>query len=265
MFSSGSRHNVGSDALIRVAQAANLQWTTMRDISCYVAVDHALQVTYLRPKSAMNDSGKPVRKALQHFRATAAECLVVHDDLERAVGKVSVKAGGGAAGHNGIRSITQCLGTESFPRLRVGIGRPADRSQVANFVLESFTPDESEVLRTTLAPPHDVPPLLKSHSPSSRVLLSQSARKFSFEILKFTLRSFVEVLRLIQLHVSHSDAPCSHQPVASCLARGNRLFTPLTCLWITARLLICRCCQICRHCRCSSPREHQQVPDICTR
>lgn len=165
MYSSGSRHNVGSDALIRVAQAANLQWTTMRDISCYVAVDHALQVTYLRPKSAMNDSGKPVRKALQHFRATAAECLVVHDDLERAVGKVSVKAGGGAAGHNGIRSITQCLGTESFPRLRVGIGRPADRSQVANFVLESFTPDESEVLRTT---------------------------------------SFVEVLRLIQLHASGS-------------------------------------------------------------
>jgi PTH1 family peptidyl-tRNA hydrolase len=149
LFWLGTRHNVGADALVHIVQLANLQWTTMRDISCYVAVDNALQITYLRPKCAMNDSGKPVRKALQHFRAAAADCLVVHDDLERAVGKVSVKSGGGAAGHNGIRSITQCLSTESFPRVRVGIGRPADRSQVASFVLESFPYDETELLRTT--------------------------------------------------------------------------------------------------------------------
>jgi len=121
---------------------------TMRDISCYVAVDPSLQITYLRPKCAMNESGKPVRKALQHFRAAAADCLVVHDDLERVAGKVSVKSGGGAAGHNGIRSITQCLATEHFPRLRVGIGRPADRSQVAAYVLQPFAPEEEEELRT---------------------------------------------------------------------------------------------------------------------
>ena len=112
-------------------------------------VDDALQITYLRPKCAMNNSGKPVREALQHFRAAAADCLVVHDDLERAVGKVSAKHGGGAAGHNGIRSLAQCLATDSFPRVRVGIGRPADRSQVASFVLESFAADEAETLRTT--------------------------------------------------------------------------------------------------------------------
>ena len=88
-------------------------------------------------------------KALQHFRAAPADCLVVHDDLERVAGKVSVKSGGGAAGHNGIRSVSQCLGTEHFPRVRVGIGRPADRSQVASFVLEAFTPEESQALRTT--------------------------------------------------------------------------------------------------------------------
>ena len=125
-----------------------LQWMTMRDISCYVTVDPSLQITYLRPKCAMNESGKPVRKALQHFRAAAADCLVVHDDLERVAGKVSVKSGGGAAGHNGIRSITQCLATEHFPRVRVGIGRPADRSQVAAYVLQPFAPEEEEELRT---------------------------------------------------------------------------------------------------------------------
>jgi PTH1 family peptidyl-tRNA hydrolase len=96
----------------------------------------------------MNDSGKPIRKALQLFRAVPADFLIVHDDLERAVGKVSVKSGGGAAGHNGVRSIAQCLSTESFPRVRVGIGRPADRSQVASYVLESFTSEESELLQT---------------------------------------------------------------------------------------------------------------------
>ncbi len=145
----GTRHNVGADVLIHIVQASHLQWATMRDISCYVAVDASLQITYLRPKCAMNDSGKPVRKALQHFRAAPADCLVVHDDLERVAGKVSVKSGGGAAGHNGIRSVSQCLGTEHFPRVRVGIGRPADRSQVASFVLEAFTPEESQALRTT--------------------------------------------------------------------------------------------------------------------
>jgi PTH1 family peptidyl-tRNA hydrolase len=102
----------------------------------------------------MNNSGKPVRAALQYFRASPADCLVVHDDLERAVGKVSVKGGGGAAGHNGLRSLTQCLSTDCFPRARVGIGRPADRGQVATYVLEPFTPDEAEALRTTCAHQH---------------------------------------------------------------------------------------------------------------
>jgi PTH1 family peptidyl-tRNA hydrolase len=149
MCTPGTRHNVGADALLHIVQASNLQWTFIRNISVYVAVDDALQITYLRPKCAMNNSGKPARAALQHFRASAADCLVVHDDLERAIGKVSFKSGGGAAGHNGLRSLMQYLSTDGFPRARIGIGRPADRSQVATYVLESFTPDEADALRAT--------------------------------------------------------------------------------------------------------------------
>jgi PTH1 family peptidyl-tRNA hydrolase len=104
-----------------------------------------------KPKGFMNDSGKFVKRLMQHH-GNLSQLLVVHDDLERKLGKVTIKMGGSANGHNGIRSIISELKESDFKRVRVGIGRPANNEEVANYVLEKFTDDELEVIRTTVHP-----------------------------------------------------------------------------------------------------------------
>lgn len=164
----------------------------------------------------------------------------------------------------GRRTFLACAlasaGLQIAPKLQTLYWSPSLRTSLRCYEQRWPPPTPPLPLR-----PHDLPPSLKCNPLVPRLAASILTEKFFLQSLSFTLRSFVEVLRLIQLHVSHSDTPRSHQPVASCLVRGNRLFTPFTCLWIPAHFHICRYCQICRHCRCYSPREHQQVPNVCTR
>lgn len=103
-------------------------------------------VAFLKPKGFMNLSGVPVAKAMKHYRIPISRLLVIHDDLDRKLGKVSVKNGGSSGGHNGLKSIIQCLGSSDFARIRVGIDRPDDRSQVSSYVLSSFTNQEFQTI-----------------------------------------------------------------------------------------------------------------------
>ncbi len=98
------------------------------------------RVLVLKPMTFMNLSGHCVRAAMSFFKIDPANLLVVHDELDLPFGEYRLKQGGGAAGHNGVSSIIEQLGTDGFARLRFGIGRaPADFvGSVADFVLESF-------------------------------------------------------------------------------------------------------------------------------
>lgn len=95
----------------------------------------------LKPQTFMNLSGQSVQKALAFFKIKLARLIVVHDELDLAFGTVRVKVGGGAAGHNGIKSIAQCCGGPDFVRIRVGIGRPRSATG-ANYVLSDFSREE---------------------------------------------------------------------------------------------------------------------------
>ena len=99
-------------------------------------------VTLLKPLTYMNDSGRSVQAALAFFKAPPAELLVVHDELDLPFGELRLKNGGGDAGHRGLKSITQALGTSDYPRLRLGIGKPARgfQGRGADFVLDGFRP-----------------------------------------------------------------------------------------------------------------------------
>jgi len=94
-----------------------------------------VELTLAKPLSFMNLSGNPVKGLLKKTGLSASELLVVHDDMDLPAGTLKLKFGGGHGGHNGLRSISQSVGTE-FARLRIGIGRPPGRMDPSNFVLQ---------------------------------------------------------------------------------------------------------------------------------
>jgi len=101
------------------------------------------RVALLKPQTYMNESGKSVGAAVRFFKLPAEQLLVVHDEVDLDVGRLQVRQGGGLAGHNGLRSLAQHLGTPEFMRLRVGVGRPerGDPRPVADWVLTPFPPE----------------------------------------------------------------------------------------------------------------------------
>jgi PTH1 family peptidyl-tRNA hydrolase len=102
------------------------------------------RVALLKPETYMNESGRSLGAAARFFKAEPEALLVVHDDVDLEPGRLQARAGGGLAGHNGLRSIAQALGTQEFLRLRIGVGRPGrgDRRSVSDYVLSGFEPDE---------------------------------------------------------------------------------------------------------------------------
>jgi peptidyl-tRNA hydrolase, PTH1 family len=97
-------------------------------------------VALLKPQTFMNESGRSVGAALRFFKVPPQQLLVLHDEVDLDPGRLQVRLGGGLAGHNGLRSIAQHLGTQEFSRLRIGVGRPerGDPRPVADFVLSPF-------------------------------------------------------------------------------------------------------------------------------
>jgi len=100
------------------------------------------RLALLKPETYMNESGRSVGAAARFFKVPADRILLVHDDVDLAEGRLQARLGGGLAGHNGLRSIAQALGTNDFLRLRIGVGRPerGDPRPVADYVLSPFDP-----------------------------------------------------------------------------------------------------------------------------
>jgi PTH1 family peptidyl-tRNA hydrolase len=102
------------------------------------------RLALLKPETYMNESGRSIAAAAGFFKVPIENVLVVHDEVDLELGRLQARAGGGLAGHNGLRSIAQMMGGPDFLRLRVGVGRPGrgDPREVADFVLSPFEPHE---------------------------------------------------------------------------------------------------------------------------
>lgn len=134
----GSRHNVGGDAL-RLVVARRGQKLTLerrqRAQSVTISTDRG-PVTLAVPTTFMNDSGAALPSLLRRTSIDdLSRLVIVHDELDLEPGRLQLKFGGGLAGHNGLRSIAQTLGTNDFARLRIGIGKPPRKEQGADYVL----------------------------------------------------------------------------------------------------------------------------------
>lgn len=134
-----NRHNIGFMAVDRIAADHGFgPWR--RAFHGLVAEGRlgAEKVLLLKPETFMNLSGESVRAALGFYKLTPADLTVFHDELDLAPGKCRLKAGGGHAGHNGLRSIHAHLGTDAYARVRLGIGHPGHKDAVAAYVLHDF-------------------------------------------------------------------------------------------------------------------------------
>jgi peptidyl-tRNA hydrolase, PTH1 family len=145
------RHNVGFMAAEAIAAAHGFPpWRNKYSglVSDGRLGDH--QVLLLQPLTWMNRSGHAVARAAAFYKLAPAEIVVLHDELDLAPGKVRIKTGGGVAGHNGLRSIAQQLGTPEFRRVRIGIGHPGDKERVLGHVLGDFAAADKEWLEPLL-------------------------------------------------------------------------------------------------------------------
>lgn len=134
-----TRHNVAWMLLDSMSIFGN--WKT-KFKGLYSEADIAGKKRYaLKPQTFMNLSGESVQPMAAFFKVAPKEILVIHDELDIPFGQVHFKMGGGLAGHNGLKSIAACLGTDEFARMRIGIGRPP-HGNVANWVLSQFSKDE---------------------------------------------------------------------------------------------------------------------------
>lgn len=143
----GTRHNAGQMVLALLAERIGARFKAHRtrtDIAEGRLVGQP--VTLARPHSYMNLSGGPVSALMTFYKATSERLVVIHDELDVSFGAVRLKQGGGDNGHNGLRSISQSIGTRDYYRARFGIGRPPGRMDAAAFVLKDFSATERKEL-----------------------------------------------------------------------------------------------------------------------
>jgi peptidyl-tRNA hydrolase, PTH1 family len=139
-----TRHNAGWLVVDELARRLDGSWRSkFSGQLTEVRVDGA-KLALLKPETFMNDSGRSVAAAARFFKVDPESLLIVHDDVDLEPGRLQARTGGGLAGHNGLRSLAQALGSQDFLRLRIGVGRPGrgDPRSVADYVLAGFGPEE---------------------------------------------------------------------------------------------------------------------------
>ena len=138
------RHNVGWMVADELARRMDGRWRAKFSGQLAEVRLDALRLALLKPETFMNDSGRSVAAATRFFKVEPESLLVVHDDVDLEPGRLQARAGGGLAGHNGLRSLAQTLGAQEFLRLRIGVGRPGrgDPRSVADYVLSPFQLEE---------------------------------------------------------------------------------------------------------------------------
>jgi peptidyl-tRNA hydrolase, PTH1 family len=135
-----NRHNVGWMVVDELARRHDASFRGKFSGQLGEARVGTKKLALLKPETFMNESGRSIAAAARFFKVGPEAILIVHDDVDFEPGRIQARQGGGLAGHNGLRSIVQALGTQEFLRLRIGVGRPerGDPRRVSDYVLSNF-------------------------------------------------------------------------------------------------------------------------------
>ncbi len=146
-----TRHNVGFDAITRIADDYRISLDFKKHKAIcgkgYIAGE---KVLLAQPQTYMNLSGESVRELMDYYKVTPDEVIIIYDDVSLDVGQLRVRPKGSAGGHNGIKSIIQHMGTQEFPRIRIGVGDKPKGWDLADYVLGRFKDGEQESVREAL-------------------------------------------------------------------------------------------------------------------
>ncbi|MFN0039789.1 MAG: aminoacyl-tRNA hydrolase [Burkholderiales bacterium] len=166
-----TRHNLGFQWIDQLAAAhgAVLRQEARFHGQAGKLTDAGGECWLLKPTTYMNDSGRSVQAMMQFFKIEPPEVLVVHDELDLPPGEVKLKKGGGSAGHNGLKDIAVHLGPD-FWRLRLGIGRPADRARMIDYVLEKPAKSEIPIIQLAIERSLEIWPMLKNDKAEAAML-----------------------------------------------------------------------------------------------
>lgn len=163
-----TRHNIGFMAIDAIARAHDFPAARSRFQSqIFEGRLGRVRATLLKPQTFMNLSGQSVGEAMRYFKLVPDDVVVFHDEIDLAPGRVKVKAGGGHAGHNGLRSLHDHIGAD-FVRVRIGVGRPAEKRLVTGYVLHDFAQVDWEWIE----------PLLEGVSDGAALLADDDAPGF---------------------------------------------------------------------------------------
>lgn len=148
-----TRHNIGFEVVDNLAETWGLVWKENKRFQGLVAEGTAVagkKIRLLKPLTYMNRSGQSVRAVIDWYKISPQAVFVTYDEMDLPVGRLRMRLSGSAGGHNGMKSIISHLGSQEFPRLRIGIGKSTGKKQTVSHVLGKFAPDESKIIKEVL-------------------------------------------------------------------------------------------------------------------
>lgn len=179
-----TRHNIGFLVLEKLAEEFEIDFKQRSfDAIWGKGKINGTDILLAMPQTYMNLSGTAVRQLVAFFKADVSNLIVIHDDLDLPFGTIRLKTGGGNAGHKGLASITENLGSSDFMRVRIGIGRPSDKSRIEGYVLEPFKSDEELSM---------LPEIIQTASEASAEIVLSGTEKATAKCQKNILVNFLK-------------------------------------------------------------------------
>lgn len=146
-----TRHNIGWDAITRISDDYKIPLNSRRHKAiCGSGYIEGEKVILAQPLTYMNLSGECVRELVDYYKVSPENIIVIYDDISLEVGQLRIRKKGSAGGHNGIKSIISHLGTEDFPRIKIGVGDKPKEWDLADYVLSRFQGEEQTAIREAL-------------------------------------------------------------------------------------------------------------------
>jgi len=146
-----TRHNIGWDTITRISDNYGIPLNQMKHKAiCGTGFIEGEKVILAQPVTYMNLSGESVRELVDFYKVSPEDIIIIYDDIDLDVGQLRIRKKGSAGGHNGIKSIISHLGTDEFPRIRIGVGAKPKDWDLADYVLSRFKDEEEAVIRQAL-------------------------------------------------------------------------------------------------------------------
>ena len=142
-----TRHNVGFQVIDRLASKYHIDMNTKKHKAiCGTGVIEGVKVLLVKPQTFMNLSGESIREAVDYYKIDPEDIIVIYDDISLDPGQLRIRLKGSAGGHNGIKNIIAHLGTQEFPRIKVGVGAKPPKMDLADYVLSRFGAEEQKIM-----------------------------------------------------------------------------------------------------------------------